>query len=148
MCLQMDWHPIKGEVSCECSGENGLTFANSFYVAPNTIDFSTVFLKFSPKDQAAVLAIFILIIVLYVILMIWGRHQDKKDIVKVCIIFLYLLHLKNFEEGWMAVVILVNINLLVKKISVLSNKYIKKYIHILIFHLLKHFCMKNSSEYF
>lgn len=46
----------------------------------------------------------------------------------------------------MAVVILVNINLLVKKISVLFNKYIKKYIHILIFHLLKHFCMKNSSE--
>uniref|UniRef100_A0A8W8K4X6 PLAT domain-containing protein n=1 Tax=Magallana gigas TaxID=29159 RepID=A0A8W8K4X6_MAGGI len=74
--------PNKGEVSCECSGENGLTFANSFYVAPNTIDFSTVFLKFSPKDQAAVLAIFILVIVLYVILMIWGRHQDKKDIVK------------------------------------------------------------------
>lgn len=52
MCLQMDWYPNKGEVSCECSGENGLTFANSFYVAPNTIDFSTVFLKFSPKDQA------------------------------------------------------------------------------------------------
>lgn len=86
----MDWYPNKGEVSCECSGENGLTFANSFYVAPNTIDFSTVFLKFSPKDQAAVLAIFILVIVLYVILMIWGRHQDKKDIVKVCMIFSYI----------------------------------------------------------
>lgn len=120
MCLQMDWYPNKGEVSCECSGENGLTFANSFYVAPNTIDFSTVFLKFSPKDQAAVLAIFILVIVLYVILMIWGRHQDKKDIVKVCMIFSYITLLK---KTWMAVVVLVNINLLVTETSVLSNKH-------------------------
>lgn len=106
MCLQMDWYPNKGEVSCECSGENGLTFANSFYVAPNTIDFSTVFLKFSPKDQAAVLAIFILVIVLYVILMIWGRHQDKKDIVKVCMIFSYMT-LKKLGWPWLFWLILI-----------------------------------------
>jgi hypothetical protein len=79
----MDWNPQKADVSCDCSGQNGQTFANSFYVAPNTIDFSTVFLKFSPAEQAAVLATFIIILVLYVALMIWGRHQDKKDIVKV-----------------------------------------------------------------
>ncbi|XP_061175577.1 uncharacterized protein LOC133184503 [Saccostrea echinata] len=80
-CL-MDWKPTQGEVACECTGQNGMTFANSFYVAPNTIDFATVFLKFSPKDQAAVLATFALILVLYIALMIWGRHQDKKDIVR------------------------------------------------------------------
>ena len=84
----MDWNPSRGEISCDCNGENGLTFANSFYVAPNTIDFATVFLKFSPQDQAAVLAIFCIVIVLYIVLMIWGRHQDKKDIVKVGIAFL------------------------------------------------------------
>ena len=79
----MDWFPAENMISCDCGGDKGLTFGNTFYVPPNTIDFSTVFLKFSPQDQAAVLATFSLVVVVYIILMVWGRHQDKKDIVKV-----------------------------------------------------------------
>ncbi|KAK3090920.1 hypothetical protein FSP39_015723 [Pinctada imbricata] len=78
----MDWYPPADMISCNCGGTKGMTFGNTFYVPPNTIDFSTVFLKFSPQDQAAVLATFSVVIVFYIILMLWGRHQDKKDIVK------------------------------------------------------------------
>ncbi|XP_021356998.1 polycystic kidney disease protein 1-like 2 [Mizuhopecten yessoensis] len=80
-CL-MDWYPPKYEVECTCNTEKDLTFGNTFFVPPNTIDFSTAFLKFSPQDQAAVLSLLILILLSYIILMIWARHQDKKDIVK------------------------------------------------------------------
>jgi hypothetical protein len=46
-----------------------LTFGNTFYVAPNTIDFSTVFLKFDLKSQAAVLGTLIGILVIYLLLL-------------------------------------------------------------------------------
>ncbi|XP_033737965.1 polycystic kidney disease protein 1-like 2 [Pecten maximus] len=78
----MDWYPPRYEVECTCNTEKDLTFGNTFYVPPNTIDFSTAFLKFSPQDQAAVLSLLILILLSYIILMVWARHQDKKDIVK------------------------------------------------------------------
>ncbi|KAJ8317990.1 hypothetical protein KUTeg_003081 [Tegillarca granosa] len=78
----MDWFPTESYIECDCSPSKEMTFANTFYVAPNTIDFSTVFLKFSPLNQAAVLATLCLILVIYILLMIWARHQDKKDQVK------------------------------------------------------------------
>lgn len=46
----MDWYLNKGEVFCECFGENGLMFVNFFYVVLNIIDFLIVFLKFFFKD--------------------------------------------------------------------------------------------------
>ncbi|KAJ8307755.1 hypothetical protein KUTeg_014695 [Tegillarca granosa] len=78
----MDWFPTESYIECDCSPSKEMTFANTFYVAPNTIDFSTVFLKFSPLNQAAVLATLCLILVIYILLMIWARHQDKKDQLK------------------------------------------------------------------
>ena len=79
----MDWYPYNNEIECRCNEEKGLTFSNTFFVPSNTIDFSSVFLKFSPQDQAAVLSIIIVVMVLFLILLVWARHQDKKDIVKV-----------------------------------------------------------------
>jgi len=79
----MDWFPSKEIIECICQPSFGLTFGNTFYVAPNTIDFSTVFLKFDLKSQAAVLGTLIGILVIYLLLLIWARHQDKKDIVRV-----------------------------------------------------------------
>lgn len=60
-----------------------MTFANSFYVQPNIIDFSTVFLKFSPLNQASVIATLALVFITYSFVIIWARRQDKKDLLKV-----------------------------------------------------------------
>ncbi|KAL4220971.1 Single-stranded DNA-binding protein 3 [Mactra antiquata] len=59
-----------------------MAFANTFYVAPNTIDFTTVFLKFSPLNQAAVMGTLIGIGVLYFIGVIVLRRFDKADRLK------------------------------------------------------------------
>ncbi|XP_045214928.2 uncharacterized protein LOC123565009 [Mercenaria mercenaria] len=76
------WKPDTGELDCECKPKKALTFANSFYVAPNKIDFSSVFLKFSPLNQAAVMATLILILLIYIIIVIWTRRQDRKDLLR------------------------------------------------------------------
>jgi hypothetical protein len=67
-----------------------MTFANSFYVAPNKIDYKTVFLKFSPLSQAAVIGVLFVIFSTYFIILAWATHRDKTDILKVgiCIFFL------------------------------------------------------------
>jgi len=67
------------ETVCECSNPPGNSFATTFYVPPNTIDFSSVFSKFDLKDNAAVFATVISIIILYLIINIWAYRQDKMD---------------------------------------------------------------------
>ncbi|XP_060576637.1 uncharacterized protein LOC132733957 isoform X2 [Ruditapes philippinarum] len=76
------WKPKTGELDCDCKPKKKMTFANSFYVAPNKIDFSSVFLKFSPLNQAAVMAVLILIFIIYILIIIWTRRQDRKDLLK------------------------------------------------------------------
>ncbi|KAL4240289.1 polycystic kidney disease protein 1-like [Mactra antiquata] len=75
-------NPITEEIDCSCIPKKELTVANSFYVPPNMIDFSSVFLKFSPLNQAAVMSVLILILIIYVIIVIWARRQDRKDLLK------------------------------------------------------------------
>ncbi|VDI23340.1 Hypothetical predicted protein, partial [Mytilus galloprovincialis] len=79
---KMDWFPSQDTIECTCRPAFGLTFGNTFYVAPNTIDFSTVFLRFDLANQAAVLGTLIGVIAIYLLLLIWARHQDKRDIVR------------------------------------------------------------------
>lgn len=79
------------ETICVCSNPPGNNFATTFYVPPNTIDFGTVFQKFNLKDNAAVLATIISLIVLYLMICIWAFRQDRKDIERVSISILYLL---------------------------------------------------------
>lgn len=60
-----------------------MVFANSFYVAPNSIDFASVFLKFSPLSQAAVLGTISGIAVIYVIAVLFLIRLDRNDKLKV-----------------------------------------------------------------
>ncbi|KAK3583593.1 hypothetical protein CHS0354_039412, partial [Potamilus streckersoni] len=80
----MTWQARESYVECKCSEikQRTLTFGNTFFVAPNAIDFSTVFLKFSPLDQAAVMATLLIISITYIIIIVWSRWQDRRDILK------------------------------------------------------------------
>ena len=70
--------------STECLCYHLTTFGTDFYVPPNTIDFSSVFGKFkSLSDNAAVFSVVVSILGLYVLVAIYTRHKDKKDLVKV-----------------------------------------------------------------
>jgi hypothetical protein len=74
---------------CLC---NHLTsFGVDFFVPPNEIDFQTVFnnLDQKIKDNWAVLSTLCGFLFLYFLGLIWTRHQDKKDIIKVIFIFLF-----------------------------------------------------------
>lgn len=81
--LQGTFNPDSGELDCTCKAMKKMTFANSFHVPVNKIDFSNVFLKFSPMNQAAVMSTLILILLIYLVIVIWARRQDRKDLLKV-----------------------------------------------------------------
>ena len=61
-------------------------FANSYFVAPNSIDFATVFLKFSPLNQAAVMGTFACLLLLYIIGVVVFARMDRRDRLKVFIV--------------------------------------------------------------
>ena len=68
----------------ECLCYHLTTFGSDFYVPPNTIDMSNVWAKFKNLgDNAAVFAVVISILGLYIIVAIWARWMDKKDLIKV-----------------------------------------------------------------
>ena len=55
-----------------------MSFASSFFVAPNTIDFSTVFLKFDITN-ASVYGTLIALLLLWILFLVWARREDNKD---------------------------------------------------------------------
>ncbi|XP_071797300.1 polycystin-1-like [Asterias amurensis] len=57
------------------------SFAASFFVPPNSIDFSTVFTK-DLGDNAAVFSTVLGSFGLYLILLVWLRRKDRQDIIK------------------------------------------------------------------
>ena len=66
------------------------TFGTDFYVPPNTIDFSTVFGKFKDlSENAAVFATVVSILGVYVLLAIFLRWRDKKDLLEVTVLFIF-----------------------------------------------------------
>ncbi|XP_078316679.1 polycystin-1-like protein 2 [Crassostrea virginica] len=67
------------ETVCECPNPPGDNFATSFFVPPNSIDFSTVFDKFDIIGNGAVFGTVIAIVVLYVIGLLVARRFDRKD---------------------------------------------------------------------
>ncbi|XP_064637018.1 polycystin-1-like protein 2 [Lineus longissimus] len=79
-CKLLDETTWKHTVCC-C---NHLTsFGGDFVVPPNTIDFGSVFSKFkSLHENAAVFATVVTILCLYVLVLIWARRKDKKDVIK------------------------------------------------------------------
>ncbi|KAH3806940.1 hypothetical protein DPMN_135270 [Dreissena polymorpha] len=80
---QSDYFLEMCDLKCNCKAMKKMTFSNSFHVAPNRIDFSTVFLKFSPLNQAAVMATLIMILLMYALVIVWTRRQDRLDVLKV-----------------------------------------------------------------
>ena len=81
-------------IKCKCTDVKDLTFANSFSAAPNMIDFTSVFLKFSPLNQAAVIGTLSAMFVIFVLVIIWAFSKDGKDIYKVTIVFT-MIDVKN-----------------------------------------------------
>ena len=67
----------------ECKCTHLTTFGTDFYVPPNTIDFSTVFSKFDIAGNPSVFATIVSILGLYVLIAIFLRWKDKKDLIKV-----------------------------------------------------------------
>ncbi|KAK3089964.1 hypothetical protein FSP39_008050, partial [Pinctada imbricata] len=67
---------------CHCAQPIGTTFASTFYVPPNTIDFSTVFSKFDLISNGAVFGTVIALVLLYLLLLIWAVRKDKQDAAK------------------------------------------------------------------
>ncbi|KAL5019308.1 hypothetical protein ScPMuIL_005030 [Solemya velum] len=76
------------ETVCICKDPPGMTFATTFFVPPNTIDFSTVFTKFDLLSNGAVFGTVVGLICLYIIILIWAKYKDKKDSEKWSINFL------------------------------------------------------------
>ncbi|XP_022236746.1 polycystic kidney disease protein 1-like 2, partial [Limulus polyphemus] len=65
---------------CKC---NHLTsFGSGFFVTPNTIDFSYVFANAGFADNVTIYMTIIVTLLIYVLLMIWARVKDKKDVEK------------------------------------------------------------------
>ncbi|CAC5388020.1 PKD1L2 [Mytilus coruscus] len=67
------------ETVCECTNPPGNSFATTFYVPPNTIDFGSVIDKFDLKNNAAVFATVVSVVLLYILLCVWAFRQDRKD---------------------------------------------------------------------
>ena len=78
VCVQVSEVSKPEETVCECSNPPGISFASSFFVAPNTIDFSTVFLKFDPTN-ASVYGTLIGLFLLWILALAWTRRKDAQD---------------------------------------------------------------------
>ena len=73
----------KDAVSCLCT--HLTSFGSGLLVAPNPIDFDSVFANFgSPADNAAVLVLIFTILGLYILGILWARRADKHDKQMVC----------------------------------------------------------------
>ena len=80
--LQVGNGTTKWNTECLCT--HLTSFGGDFAVPPNTIDFTNVWAKFANlNENAAVFSTVIALIGLYIILLIWSRYMDKRDIIKV-----------------------------------------------------------------
>ncbi|XP_012940372.2 polycystic kidney disease protein 1-like 2 [Aplysia californica] len=70
---------IPGTTVCDCVDAPDYTFASSFYIPPNLIDFDLVFKKFN-AENAAVYGTLISLFVVFVFLALWARRKVKEDI--------------------------------------------------------------------
>ena len=78
MDLQVDAATNREQIVCYC---NHLTsFGSDLLVAPNPIDFDSVFKNFgSLAENVAVLALISTILGFYIIGVVWARRADKRD---------------------------------------------------------------------
>ena len=78
VCVQVDAATNRKQILCRC---NHLTsFGSDLLVAPNPIDFDSVFQNFgSLAENVAVLALISTILGVYIIGAIWARRADRRD---------------------------------------------------------------------
>lgn len=95
--------PLTTKYRTQCLCNHLTSFGGDFVVPPNTIDFKNVWGNFSNlSENAAVFSTVIVLLGLYVIILIWCRYQDKKDILKVIQFSSYRLMkstIKMFSSG-------------------------------------------------
>ncbi|XP_052832826.1 polycystic kidney disease protein 1-like 2 [Octopus bimaculoides] len=73
---KMEWG---SSIKCRCQSRGEVTVANSFFVPPNTIDFSTVFQKFDLANNGIVFAVVVSITCMFILLIAWTCRQDRKS---------------------------------------------------------------------
>ena len=71
---------------CKCTHLS--SFGGGFAVAPNKIDFAFVFANAGFTQNLTIYCMEIVTAVLYILLFIWCRREDKKDIIKVSNLFI------------------------------------------------------------
>ncbi|ESP03573.1 hypothetical protein LOTGIDRAFT_137239, partial [Lottia gigantea] len=79
--LQISKYSTPYKTLCSCYDPPGNSFASSFYVPPNLIDFGTVFSKFDASN-ASVYGTVIATLVVFGLMAIWSRRKDNQDKVK------------------------------------------------------------------
>ena len=85
LSLQVAVGTNREQIVCYC---NHLTsFGSDLLVAPNPIDFDSVFQNFgSLAENVAVLALISTILGFYIIGVVWARRADKRDLLMVSIL--------------------------------------------------------------
>ncbi|KAK7507709.1 hypothetical protein BaRGS_00000674, partial [Batillaria attramentaria] len=66
------------ETVCICGDPPSMTFGSGFFVAPTTIDFDLVFLKFDPTN-ASVYGTLIGLFLVWILALLWARRKDRQD---------------------------------------------------------------------
>lgn len=68
----------------QCICNHLTTFAGGWVVMPNTIDWNFVFSNADFMKNPTLYATMITITVVYLVVVVWARRQDKRDVEKVC----------------------------------------------------------------
>lgn len=99
LCFQVLPMSDLNNTLCRCIGD---TFSSSFYVPPNVINFLTVWGKFD-ASTASVYGTLIGVFLIYLVLVILLRKQDRKDSEKVMYVKhfdLKIVSLAFFKKKW------------------------------------------------
>jgi hypothetical protein len=74
---------LTNHAETECFSRHLTTFAGGFLVLPSPINWNYVFSNTDFNKNKTIYLTVICVSILYCLLMIYARHQDKKDIEKV-----------------------------------------------------------------
>ena len=66
-----------------CLCDHLTSFGGDMVVPPNTINFNTVFSLDNFVESLPVFFTVVLCMLLYIIVLVWSRREDKKDLIKV-----------------------------------------------------------------
>jgi len=80
--------PLTTIARTQCLCTHLTSFGGDVYVPPNTIDFNTVFTAEKFLESMPVFGTVAGMIGIYILLIVWARHMDKRDIARVRILFI------------------------------------------------------------